>query len=321
MAIEAKRVARLDRIRTGVDGLLFAIVRLLGLFLLVCFLRRRDHFQLGRVLRLRDDIRSVRIDEADDHIHQARLAGLDRLVGAQQKIIRGRIHRERAPYRIQALLDALGDADLALARQQFHRAHLAHVHAHRIGGAAELGVERRQRRGGLFDRLLVRGRGGLGGEQRLGIRCLLVHRNAHVVDGVDDVFDLLRIDDLGRQMIIHLCVREVALLLAARNQQLQLRLAILGHGRHAPLDAERTLIGCVLAACGARLARGGTLRVRRCRASSGRTLLRHRRDTQARRRGDRLLGGGRFHGLGGLVCGALFMGRWGLVLTCHVVAA
>ena len=81
------------------------------------------------------------------------------------------------------------------------------------------------------------------GEQRLGVRCLLVHRNAHVVDGVDDVFDLLRIDDLGGQVVVHLRVGEVALLLAARDQQLQLRLAVLGHRRHAPLDAQRALVG------------------------------------------------------------------------------
>ena len=73
----------------------------------------------------------------------------------------------------------------------------------------------------------------LGGEQRLRIRCLLVHRNAHVVDRVDDVFDLLRIDDLGGQVIVHLRIGEVALFLAARDQQLQLRLAILRHDRGA----------------------------------------------------------------------------------------
>ena len=101
----------------------------------------------------------------------------------------------------------------------------------------------------------------LAGEQRLGIRCLLVHRDAHVVDGVDDVFDLLRIDDLGRQVIVHLGVGQVALLLAARDQQLQLRLAVLGHRRHAPLDAERALVGgCSLRAVGTRR------RARRARA-------------------------------------------------------
>jgi hypothetical protein len=136
----------------------------------------------------------------------------------------------RAPaHRIEAFLDALGDADLALARQQFDRAHLAHVHAHRIGGAAEFGIERGQRRGGFLDGFFVGRRGGIGGQQRLGVRCLLVHRNAHVVNRVDDVFDLLRIDDLGRQVIVDLRVGEVALFLAARDQQLQLRLAVFGH--------------------------------------------------------------------------------------------
>ena len=119
-------------------------------------------FQLGRVLRLRDDVRRVRVDEADDHVDQAPLAGLDRLIGAQQEVVGGRVHRERAAHRIEAFLDALGDADLALARQQLHRAHLAHVHAHRVGGAAELGIERCERRGGFLDRLLVGRLRGLG---------------------------------------------------------------------------------------------------------------------------------------------------------------
>ena len=55
----------------------------------------------------------------------------------------------------EAFLDALGDADLAFARQELHGAHLAHVHAHRIGGAAKLGVERGKRGGGFLDRLLI----------------------------------------------------------------------------------------------------------------------------------------------------------------------
>jgi hypothetical protein len=35
-------------------------------------------------------------------------------------------------HRFAANLDALGDRDLALARQQLHRAHFAQIHAHRI---------------------------------------------------------------------------------------------------------------------------------------------------------------------------------------------
>jgi hypothetical protein len=80
----------------------------------------------------------------------------------QQVFVRRRILGERGAHGIQAFLDALGDADLALAGQQLHGPHLAHVHAHRVGGAAEFGIERRQRCGGLLDGLLVgRGEGSL----------------------------------------------------------------------------------------------------------------------------------------------------------------
>ena len=84
---------------------------------------------------------------------------------------------------------------------------------------------RRERRGGFLGGFVVGRDRGLGEQQRLGVRCLLVHRDAHVVNHVDDVFDLLRIDDLGRQVIVDLAIGEVALFLAARDQQLELRLA------------------------------------------------------------------------------------------------
>jgi len=71
---------------------------------------------------------------------------------------------------LQAAFDALGDLDFALARQQLDRAHLAHVHAHRVGGAAELGVDGGQRRLGFLHGLLVRHRRrGFGHEQILGL--------------------------------------------------------------------------------------------------------------------------------------------------------
>ena len=142
--------------------------------------------------------------------------------------------------------------------EQLDRAHLAHVHAHRIGGAAELGIERGQRRGGFLDGLVVGRRAGLARQQRLGVRCLFVHRNAHVVDRVDDAFDLLGIDDLGRQVIVDLRVGQIALLLAARDQQLELRLAVFGQAVAAPRLGRSAAGG---AAAGARLVR----RSRSCR--------------------------------------------------------
>ena len=122
-----------------------------------------------------------------------------------------------------------------------------------IGRAAELGVDgRRERSGGFLGRFVV-GHDRLAHQQRLGVRCLLVHRDAHVVDHLHDVFDLLRIDDLARQVVVDLRVGQEALLLAARDQQLELRLAVLGRGRRQP-DFE--LLGAGARARLAGLARG-----------------------------------------------------------------
>jgi hypothetical protein len=94
----------------------------------------------------------------------------------------------------------------------------------------------------FLNRLFVGRLGGLGLEQRLSIRCLFVHRNAHVIDRIDDVFNLLRIHDLGGQVIVHLRIRQVALLLATGNEELELRLAIFTHDRGAALDTQRHLL-------------------------------------------------------------------------------
>ena len=56
---------------------------------------------------------------------------------------------------LQPFLDAAGDPDLPLPGEEVHRAHLAHVHPHRIGGAPELRVQGGERRGRLFGRVLV----------------------------------------------------------------------------------------------------------------------------------------------------------------------
>ena len=229
-------------IRSGVDGFLFAVGAVLPFFLVLGLLLFRGHFHLGRVLRLRDHVRRIGVDEADDDIDEARLADLHRLVGFEQEVVGGRIERKRTAHGLKSFLDAPRDADLALAREELHRPHLTHVHAHRIGSAAELRIERCERGGGFFDRFLVGGGGRLTGKQRLGIRRLFVDRNSHVVDGVDDVLDLLRIDDLRRQVVVDLRVGEVALLLAAGDEQLQLRLTIFRHDRCAALQTQWALI-------------------------------------------------------------------------------
>ena len=72
-------------------------------------------------------------------------------------------------------------------------------------------VDGRERGGSFLGGVVVARDGGIGQQQRLGIGRLLVDRDAHVVDHVDDVLDLLRIDDIARQMVVDLTVGQVAL--------------------------------------------------------------------------------------------------------------
>ena len=138
-----------------------------------------------------------------------------------------------------------------------------------IGGAAEFGIERGQRGGGFFNGFFVRRRRRLGRENALVVRCLFVHRDAHVVNRVDDLFDLFRIDDFRRQVIVHLRIREVTLFLAARDQQLELRLALFGQhiAARRQIDQFRVALLALLGfGRGGRGGRGGSAR--------GRELLR-----------------------------------------------
>ncbi len=113
----------------------------------------------------------------------------------------------------EALFDALGDGDFAFAGQQLDRAHLAHVHAHGIGGAAHFGVDGREQRNGFFGGGFVVG-GGAGGVvgQRIGIRRGVVHVNADTFEHRHDVFDLLRIDNVVGEVIVDLGVSQITLL-------------------------------------------------------------------------------------------------------------
>ena len=123
-------------------------------------------------------------------------------------------------HRLAAGLDALGDGDFALARQQLHRAHFAQIHAHRIVGALGrllgLGLGRRLRRdldqfaalalllfGLLAGFLFVVGLGFLGLDD---VDAHLAHHRQHVLD-------LLGGDLLGRHHRVELFIGDVAALL------------------------------------------------------------------------------------------------------------
>src|SRR5256886_8083754 len=187
---------------------------------------------LGRLGLLRIEVvLGVGIDQAVDHLVDARLVLFD-LAGELQDLTHpGRAGADRLDHVAQAFLDALGDLDLALAREQLDRAHLAHVHAHRVGGAAELGIHRGERGLGLLLHVLVGlrdGRGIGGDEQRFLVGRLVVDLDAHVAEGRDDGFDLLGVDQIVGQMVVDLRVREEAALLAELDQVLEARAPGLG---------------------------------------------------------------------------------------------
>ena len=135
------------------------------------------------------------------------------------------LERQRAlaqpgDHRLAARLDALGDGDFALAGEQFHRAHLAQIHAHRIVGALgrllRFGLGRRFRRRldqfaalgfflfGLLAGLLL----GFFGLGFLGLHDV----NAHLAHHRQNVLDFLGGDLLRGHHGIELLIGDVAAL-------------------------------------------------------------------------------------------------------------
>jgi hypothetical protein len=122
-----------------------------------------------------------------------------------------------------AFLDTLRECDLALPREERDAAHLAEVHPHRILGAADRArreVDRVARLG--LDRFLALVEGVLDlvqGPWRLGaVDDVDVHGSEHQ----HDVVELVRGDQVAGQGIVQLFVGDVALLLARRDQLVQL---------------------------------------------------------------------------------------------------
>jgi hypothetical protein len=180
-----------------------------------------DFFVLGQ--RLDILVGGIRVDQAIDQFVDAHFVAGHLAGGFEHLGNRRRAGRNGHDHVLQAVLDALGDFDLAFARQELDRAHLAHVHAHRVGGAAEFRVNRGQCLFGLFL--------DFGGIHRR--RCRFVEQQVfdggrfvenldrHVVEGGDDRFDLLRIHQVVGQVVVDLGVGQVAALLAQRDQGLQ----------------------------------------------------------------------------------------------------
>ncbi len=195
----------------------------LGFFRVRAVVGRRRAFvvvvAIGRLVLVDHGIAGVGVDEADQHIAQALVVGFDLAPQLEQTPGGGREVGQREHHLRQAFLDTLGDPDFALSVEQLDRAHFAHVHAHRIGRAAELRIQRGQRgRGFLRIVVIVFVDGVLVHQQAVIFRCGFMHRDAHVADHVDDIFDLLGIDDIVRQRIVDLGIGQIAFLLAVGNQ-------------------------------------------------------------------------------------------------------
>ena len=66
-----------------------------------------------------------------------------------------------------------------------------------------------------------------------------MHGNTHVIDHADDVFDLVRVGDVGGQVIIDFRVGQITLLFTAGNQLLELRLLLFFISRHeVPISVQ-----------------------------------------------------------------------------------
>ena len=117
--------------------------------------------------------------------------------------------------------------------EQLDRAHFAHVHADRVGRAAEFGVDGGKRNFRFFFDFVVGRSGGrvVVQQQRFGVGRLLVDSHAHVVERADDAFDRLGLGEVVRQVIVDFSVREETALLAELDQRLQATFARLDVGR------------------------------------------------------------------------------------------
>src|SRR6266508_2638371 len=149
-----------------------------------------------------------------------------------------RRREDRGEDLLLALLDPLRDLDLALARQEGDRSHLAQVHAHGVVRLAVAGVVLL-----LLLLLLVRLLLGLG---RLVGELHLLLGAVHDLDVVlaehrHDVVDLVRAR-VRRQGVVHLVVGEEALLAAALHERLHL--GPLGDVAHVVL--RELLLGLVV---------------------------------------------------------------------------
>ena len=131
----------------------------------------------------------VRVNKAGDQIGQTRFFCFNTIVLFQQIGDRFRIFSNGALNLVDPVFNTLSDVNFAFAGQQFNGAHFTHVHAYRVSRAPDFRFHAGKHLRGGFGSIFVRGV--FSQHQIIGIRCFFHHLNAHVVDHLDDVFDLI----------------------------------------------------------------------------------------------------------------------------------
>ena len=133
----------------------------------------------------------VRVDKTGDQVRQARFFRFNAIVLLQQIGDRFRVLGDRALNLVDPVFDAFCDVNFAFAGQQFNGTHFAHVHADRVSGTPDFRFHAGQYLCSSFFRIFVSVVGGFSQQQIIGIRCFFHHLNAHVIDHLDDIFDLI----------------------------------------------------------------------------------------------------------------------------------
>ena len=190
-------------------------------------------------------VRFVRIDKAGDDVGQTQLLGFVLVVLFEQVSDGFRVLGNGALYLVDTVLDPFGDVDFAFTGQQFDGTHFPHVHADGIGRATNLRFNRCQSLGRCFGSVLIGGTT-FGHDQIIGVRGVFHYLDTHIVDHLDDVFDLVRVDNVLREVIVHLGIGQVALFFTFGNEEFKLRLRGLLHRTH-PVGVARLRVQCAAA--------------------------------------------------------------------------
>src|SRR5882762_4180266 len=164
--------------------------------------------------------------------------------------------RDRLEHEHLAALDAFGDGDFALARQQRDGAHLAQVHAHRVvrlfehpGREIEVALfgDGKFVLGFNFGGFRCRRIGGGAGRLRGGE--VFVDIDTVALEGGEQVVNLLRRVDFSGQDVVYFVIEQVSALLAQGNELTYLVIFLFNSQRQEILpksDASRYARGCAM---------------------------------------------------------------------------